>query len=138
MVLNILVATSVIKSTVGVVSTSLWLIPLLLGAISYYRYDRVDPESRPVDQQQLYHEYDFIIIGGGSAGAVVANRLSEIPSWRVLLIEAGPDENEISDVPSLSAYLQLSKLDWSYKTEPTTKACLGMVNNRCNWPRGKT
>lgn len=40
-------------------------------------------------------------------------------------------------VPSLAAYLQLSKLDWGYKTEPSNKSCLGMVNNRCNWPRGK-
>lgn len=40
-------------------------------------------------------------------------------------------------VPSLAAYLQLSKLDWGYKTEPSNKSCLGMKNNRCNWPRGK-
>ncbi|XP_031630820.1 glucose dehydrogenase [FAD, quinone]-like [Contarinia nasturtii] len=137
MVLNILIASTVIKSTFGVVTTSLWLIPLLLAAISYYRYDRVDPESRPIDQKILYAQYDFIIIGSGSAGAVVANRLSEIKHWRILLLEAGPDENEISDVPSLAAYLQLSKLDWGYKTEPSNKSCLGMKNNRCNWPRGK-
>jgi hypothetical protein len=64
MVFNILVASSVIKS----VGTSLWLIPFLLAAISYYRYDRVDPETRVVDQQNLWPEYDFIVIGGGSAG----------------------------------------------------------------------
>lgn len=78
-----------------------------------------------------------MVVGGGSAGAVVASRLSEIPSWNVLLLEAGPDENEITDVPSLAAYLQLSKWDWAYKTEPTGRACLGMKNGRCNWPRGK-
>jgi choline dehydrogenase-like flavoprotein len=74
---------------------------------------------------------------GGSAGAVVANRLTENPKVSVLLLEAGPDENEVTDVPSFSAYLQLSNFDYSYKTEPQSRACLGMVNNRCNWPRGK-
>lgn len=137
MVLNLLFITTVIKSTFGVVTTGLWLIPLLLAAITYYRYDSVDPEARPIDQLNLYPEYDFIVVGAGSAGAVVANRLTEMRRWKVLLIEAGPDENEISDVPSLAAYLQLSKLDWQYKTQPSNKACLGMKNNQCNWPRGK-
>lgn len=68
---------------------------------------------------------------------MVANRLTENPKVNVLLLEAGPDENEVSDVPSFAAYLQLSNLDWAYKTEPQSTACLGMVNNRCNWPRGK-
>ncbi|GAB0093761.1 hypothetical protein DMENIID0001_089360 [Sergentomyia squamirostris] len=137
MVLNILIASSVINTTFGVITTSLWVIPFLLAAISYYRYDRVDPESRPFDRRVILPEYDFIVIGAGSAGAVVANRLTEIPDWKVLLLEAGPDENEISDTPSLAAYLQLSKLDWRYKTRSSNTSCLGMVNNRCNWPRGK-
>lgn len=130
-------ASSLIASTFGILGSGLWMIPLLLGTISYYRYDRVDPESRPIDQKMLLPEYDFVIIGGGSAGAVLANRLTENPKVSVLLLEAGPDENEITDVPSLSAYLQLSNLDWSYKTEPSNSACLAMNNNRCNWPRGK-
>jgi len=63
----------------------------------------------------LYREYDFIVIGGGSSGAVVASRLSEEPSWSVLLLEAGGLETEISDVPALAAYLQLGSMDWKYK-----------------------
>ncbi|XP_031363941.1 glucose dehydrogenase [FAD, quinone] isoform X2 [Apis dorsata] len=137
MVLSAIVVASALKGALSLMGTSLWLIPLLIAGLSYYRYDQLDPESRPIDRYPLYPEYDFIVVGGGSAGAVVANRLSEIPKWNVLLLEAGPDENEVTDVPSLAAYLQLTKIDWKYKTEPTGKACLAMKDGRCNWPRGK-
>lgn len=49
---------------VGLFGSGIWMLPLLLGTISYYRYDRVDPESKPIDQQNLHPEYDFIVIGG--------------------------------------------------------------------------
>ncbi|XP_022161381.1 glucose dehydrogenase [FAD, quinone] [Myzus persicae] len=137
MIFALIAAGSALKAGLTIVGTSVWMIPVLIAAMAYYRYDIYDPESRPFNQKVLRLEYDFIVIGGGSAGAVVASRLSEIGHWSVLLLEAGPDENELSDVPSLAAYLQLSRLDWQYKTEPTGKACLGLKNGRCNWPRGK-
>ena len=68
-------------------------------------------------------------MGAGSAGAVVANRLSENPAHSVLLLEAGGDETEVSDVPALAGYLQLSKLDWQYKTEPQPTACLAYIGH---------
>nr|CAD7438272.1 unnamed protein product [Timema bartmani] len=83
------------------------------------------------------HSYDFIIIGGGTAGAVMANRLSERADWSVLLLEAGGDETLLSDIPLLMPTLQLSPLDWQFKTEPSGNYCLGMHEGRCNWPRGK-
>ena len=49
---------------------------------------------------------------------MLANRLSEVRGWRVLLLEAGPDESEASDVPALATFLQLGKFDWAYKPEP--------------------
>lgn len=55
----------------------------------------------------------------------MASRLSEIENWNVLLLEAGGDETEISDIPLLAGYLQLSQLDWQYKTEPDGQSCLG-------------
>jgi len=58
-------------------------------------------------------------------GSVLANRLTEIKDWNVLLIEAGGDETELSDVPLLAANLQLTQLDWQYKAEPQDTACLG-------------
>nr|XP_013189587.1 unnamed protein product [Amyelois transitella] len=116
-----------------------WFIPMLVAAIAYYQYDQNDPEGRPGDipETELLPEYDFIVVGAGSAGAVVASRLSEIGHWKVLLLEAGGHETEISDVPLLAGYLQLSKLDWKYKTEPSGTSCLAMEGGRCNWPRGK-
>ncbi|CAF4884459.1 unnamed protein product [Pieris macdunnoughi] len=133
MAIHVLLASSALK-TVSV--TGLWLIPLLLGAFTYNNYNSYDPEAK-VQETDPKKEYDFVIVGGGSAGAVVANRLTEIASWNVLLLETGPDENEITDVPSLAGYLQLTKVDWQYKTEPTNYACLGFKNQRCSWPRGK-
>ena len=63
-------ASSLIASTLGIFGTGIWMVPLLLGTVNYYRYDRVDPESRPIDQKQLYSEYDYIVIGGeNSLGA---------------------------------------------------------------------
>ncbi|XP_018569547.1 glucose dehydrogenase [FAD, quinone] [Anoplophora glabripennis] len=137
MVLETLFISTALK-TVGIVGKTLWVIPLIFAGLSLVtNYNRFDPEAPIRETRMIYREYDFVVVGGGSAGAVVASRLSEIPEWKVLLLEAGPDENEISDVPSLAAYLQLSPMDWTYKTEYTGRACLGMKNGQCNWPRGK-
>ncbi|XP_011315200.1 glucose dehydrogenase [FAD, quinone] [Fopius arisanus] len=115
------------------------ILPLLAVGLTYYQYHNADPESHPRNAQELLRMYDFIVVGGGSAGAVVASRLSEISNWTVLLLEAGGDENEISDVPALAGYTQLSDIDWKYQTAPPSASayCLAMIGDRCNWPRGK-
>ncbi|KAL1454264.1 hypothetical protein WDU94_010536 [Cyamophila willieti] len=86
---------------------------------------------------ELLEEYDFIVVGGGSAGAVVANRLSEQKEWKILLLEAGGEESPLSDIPSTYPALQVSPLDWQYRTEPNDKSCLALNGRRSNWPRGK-
>lgn len=121
-------AASAIGGAVTAATSTSWFIPMLVASIAYFQYEEImDPESRAADvpSDEILDHYDFIIVGAGSAGSVVANRLTEIENWNVLLLEAGGDETEISDVPLMAGYLQLSKMDWKYKTEPTGQACLG-------------
>ena len=99
------------------IATGLWFFPFLIASISYYHYHEDNPELKVKDAAKLLRSYDFIVVGAGSAGAVIANRLSENPAWKILLLEAGGDETEISDVPALAAYLQLGRMDWKYKVK---------------------
>ena len=56
----------------------------------------------------------------------------------MLLLEAGPDESEASDVPAMATFLQMGRYDWAYKPQPQPgRACLGHVGGQCPWPRGK-
>ncbi|XP_014467197.1 PREDICTED: glucose dehydrogenase [FAD, quinone]-like isoform X2 [Dinoponera quadriceps] len=92
--------------------------------------NHVKPISRPSVT------YDFIVVGAGAAGPIVAARLSEIKKWSVLLVEAGPDEPPGMQIPSnLQLYLN-TDLDWKYKTKNEKYACLEN-GGRCSWPRGK-
>ncbi|XP_023952472.2 glucose dehydrogenase [FAD, quinone]-like [Bicyclus anynana] len=112
---------------------------LLRMVIHLYRPDIEDAVNRVRDHpfDELYENYDFIIVGAGSAGSVVASRLSENPEWNILLLEAGQDENVLSDVPIMFPTLQTSSIDWQFVTEPSKYYCLSMVDSRCKWPRGK-
>lgn len=112
---------------------------MLIGGIKNYRPDIVDSRNRvlPIHIKDLRDHYDFIIIGGGSAGCTLAARLSEVPHWNILLLEAGDDEPLIADVPMLYPAFQRSPWDWQYWTEKSSRYCLAMQNQQCYWPRGK-
>ncbi|KAJ0171944.1 hypothetical protein K1T71_012707 [Dendrolimus kikuchii] len=83
-------------------------------------------------------EYDFIVVGAGAAGCIVANRLSAFPDWRVLLLEAGPEEPDVSKAPAFEYVTLASSIDWQYNTQPDGRSCLARVGQKCSWPRGKT
>jgi choline dehydrogenase len=80
-------------------------------------------------------EYDYIIVGAGSAGCVLANRLSENPSNRVLLLEAGGRDNSpwIHIPVGYFKTMHDPAYDWCYLTEPDA----GIAGRRLQWPRGK-
>lgn len=79
--------------------------------------------------------YDYIVVGGGSAGCVIAARLSEDPGVRVLLLEAGPrDRNPWIHIPlGYGKLFKHRKLNWLYETAPEPH----LDNRRIGQPRGK-
>jgi choline dehydrogenase-like flavoprotein len=79
--------------------------------------------------------FDVIIAGAGSAGCVLANRLTEDPTTRVLLLEAGPRDRKLEiAIPAAFPKLFGSKADWGFETEPEP----GAGGRRVFFPRGRT
>jgi choline dehydrogenase-like flavoprotein len=111
------------------------LIPSLISVLINLWVNTADKNS--LKNQMWKKEYDFIIIGGGSAGSLIANRLAQEQGYRVLLLEAGGNENFLSEIPTLSISLQQTSLNWGYVTEPQANACLDLQNRQSRWPRGR-
>jgi choline dehydrogenase len=85
--------------------------------------------------QSRQTEFDFIIVGAGASGCVIANRLSANPQHRVLLVEAGgPPVDPLIHTPGKWTSLLGSAVDWNYTTEPGPN----VGGRSIRWPRGKT
>ncbi|XP_074593151.1 L-sorbose 1-dehydrogenase-like [Brevipalpus obovatus] len=104
--------------------------------------------------QRLENIYDYIIVGGGTAGSTLAARLSEIPQNRILLLDAGFAETGFSVTPGTNQFLPKSYLVWDYSSEPEKYSARGMkhrsvptyvskllgggsAHNQLEWVRGE-
>lgn len=73
-----------------------------------------------------FKSYDFIIIGAGTTGTVIANRLSEVDGFSVLLLEAGTNyTNDFIEIPGMQTATGLTDFNWQYFSQPQTTGCLG-------------
>lgn len=82
----------------------------------------------------MSESYDYVIVGAGSAGCVLANRLTADGTHTVLLLEAGgPDKKREVHIPAAFSQLFRSNLDWNYDTVPQPP----LQNRSIYWPRGR-
>jgi choline dehydrogenase len=95
----------------------------------------LNPRAELSRRTSVQNEFDFVIVGAGSSGCVLANRLSADASVRVLLLEAGGPVNDDPAVTTPGRWVTLlgSKYDWGYSTEPEP----GLMDRRIAFPRGK-
>lgn len=74
-----------------------------------------------------FEEYDYVIIGAGSAGCVLASRLSEDKNVTVLVLEAGQPEMFLTDVPGIAPWFQTTPYTWQYFMEYQPEVCMGKL-----------
>ncbi|KZT23602.1 GMC oxidoreductase [Neolentinus lepideus HHB14362 ss-1] len=87
------------------------------------------------DSQSEWPSYDYVIVGGGTAGCVLASRLTEQPGVNVLLVEAGESNQDALNSRMPLAFIKLfhTQYDWDYETTPQ----VGLNNRRVHWPKGR-
>jgi choline dehydrogenase len=102
-----------------------------------WQTDRIVPLSpAPSASVHMNQEFDYIVVGAGSAGCVLAARLSEDPATRVLLLEAGPPDRSLwIHLPiGYGKTMWSDTYNWRFQTDPDPN----MNGRRIYWPRGKT
>jgi len=82
------------------------------------------------------NKFHFIIVGAGSAGSIIAARLSEVTDWNILLLEAGGDPPESSEIPLKWSLALNTEYDWKFLTEKEDNLFKSLDGERCHVPRG--
>lgn len=95
------------------------------------------PDYFDIPAPGVAKEYDYIIVGGGSAGSVLANRLSSDASTKVLLLEAGGLEDTVTDVPLFTTINHHTDIDWAFLSESQEHCGFAMEDQKCAIAQGK-
>ncbi|KAF7770784.1 CAZyme family AA3 [Agaricus bisporus var. burnettii] len=116
-------------------SFALFLLGFIATTSARINYHRHIVSRAYVEQNALFDAYDFVIVGGGTAGLALASRLSANPNYTVLVIEAGGIGPDSVDIPAETYFKTVfhSQYDWGYETVPQPAA----AGRKAYWPRGK-
>ncbi|XP_021368451.1 glucose dehydrogenase [FAD, quinone]-like [Mizuhopecten yessoensis] len=111
---------------------------IIVGVFAYFYFHSAQNTDNGF-ASNLKTSYDYIIVGAGSSGSVLAARLTEDPANDVALLEAGGSDETNPNVYIPGAVAQLTNIDedWSYYTVPQKHACFAMKEQRSFWPRGR-
>ncbi|KAL4717158.1 hypothetical protein ACJJTC_017045 [Scirpophaga incertulas] len=112
------------------------LLSCVVAFISYLMYQRYSHEYSSIILKPN-KRYDYIVVGAGSAGCVLASRLSENPSIKVLLVEAGDHMGYFTKIPLTPTAAQQGPNDWSIRTTAQKYSSFGLWGQSQILPRGK-
>ncbi|XP_072938333.1 neither inactivation nor afterpotential protein G [Epargyreus clarus] len=113
------------------------ILVLVLACIAYVLYQKYYVHMYTSIVNKPEKRYDYIIVGAGTAGCVLASRLTEDPNTKVLLIEAGGHMGYFTRIPLTSTAAQQSPYDWSVQTSPQKYSSFGTYSQTQFIPRGK-
>ncbi|CAH2106741.1 unnamed protein product [Euphydryas editha] len=86
---------------------------------------------------EVQSEYDFIIVGSGTAGSLIAHRIAKETNYTFIVLEAGGRGHPFHDIPAFGPLLHQSIFDWNYETVPQENACFAMEKAKCKLTQGK-
>lgn len=112
-------------------------IGIKLIAISIAINSREFKHDSLVSREFWFPTYDFIVVGAGTAGSVVAARLADDITKSVLLLEAGGSQNINTDIPAMRPSLVGTEIDWNYELMPQKYAFLAKKDGQVSFPAGR-
>ncbi|XP_051164027.1 glucose dehydrogenase [FAD, quinone]-like [Leptopilina boulardi] len=113
------------------------LMQTLLTAQCALNTDNLYPPDRTSEIVSENLNFDFIVVGAGTAGSALASRLSENKNWKVLLVEEGKNPSAVSRIPAFFFSLFKTEEDHGYKTESSNDYCRGQQDKSCYWAKGR-